>query len=139
MPSELAERLDARTFYEPNTGCWIWLGTDNGAGYGSISYQGKHQLVHRLTYLLEVGPIPGGLDLDHLCRVRRCRSPYHLEPVTRSENLRRGVLWQCGESHRRQTHCPHGHEYDGRNSRGERVCRACRRVAMQRYRERHRV
>jgi hypothetical protein len=82
---------------------------------------------HRLYYELEKGPIPKGLTLDHLCRVRCCVNPDHLEPVTPVENVMRGESFFAKQA--RRTHCPQGHEYIGRNlmitRRGERKCRAC--------------
>lgn len=80
--------------------------------------------VHRAAYEVLVGPVPEGLELDHLCRVRHCYNPSHLEPVTRLENMRRTM--KNGPDH-----CPQGHEYTPENSyvhaRGDRQCRACNR------------
>jgi hypothetical protein len=74
------------------TPCWIWqLGRlPNGYGVGYDETTQRSALAHRVCYVKNVGPIPDGLDLDHLCRVRECCNPAHLEPVTRSENLKRG-------------------------------------------------
>ncbi len=69
--------------------CWLWTGSLNSAGYGGFSTGPTRDLAHRWAYAHEVGPIPEGLDLDHLCRVKRCVNPAHLEAVTRAENLRR--------------------------------------------------
>lgn len=74
--------------------CWTWLGAKTGAGYGAIGAgrrTGGTVYVHRATYLLLVGPIPTGLELDHLCRNRACCNPDHLEPVTRQTNVDRGA------------------------------------------------
>lgn len=81
----LYERVDRRP-----AGCWLWTGTIAPNGYGYFAIKGRSQQAHRVAYELLVGPIPDGLDLDHLCRVRACVNPDHLEPVTRSENNRRG-------------------------------------------------
>lgn len=109
------------------TGCWEWQRTidrDGYAMYGS-SLQ-PTRMAHRLAYLSLVGPIPEGLHLDHLCRVRNCVNPAHLEPVTTYENSRRGNSWLWL---RARTHCPKGHPYDQENtsinSYGWRRCRAC--------------
>ena len=79
-------------------------------------------LAHRVAYELQVGPIPVGLQLDHLCRVRSCVNPAHLEPVTSAENTRRGLRAM-------KTHCPQGHPYAGENllirPTGQRRCRTC--------------
>jgi len=71
--------------------CWLWEGTVENTGYGSFAVSHtKGVLAHRLAYELSVGEIPSGLTLDHLCRVRNCVNPDHLEPVTCAENIRRG-------------------------------------------------
>lgn len=74
-------------------GCWRWQGQKNRFGYGQLNVEvgGKRMCLrtHRVSYEAYVGPIPDGLEIDHLCRVRDCANPEHLEPVTRSENVRR--------------------------------------------------
>src|SRR6185295_6552302 len=71
-------------------GCWIWKSALDTGGYGQF-YDVKTINSHRWTYQHFIGPIPPGLDLDHLCRNRACCNPMHLEPVTRSENILRGT------------------------------------------------
>lgn len=72
--------------------CWVWNWcVDPISGYGVSNWNGKDCAAHRMMYLKQVGPIPEGLELDHLCRVRACCNPHHLEPVTRAENVRRGA------------------------------------------------
>lgn len=108
---------------EKTDGCWRWQGTiDPSTGYGRIRILGRDVYAHRLAYEQVIGPIPEGLVIDHLCRVRSCVNPEHLEPVTRGENVRRGT--------RLITHCPQGHPYDEKNTllyKGKRQCRACKR------------
>jgi hypothetical protein len=70
-------------------GHWLWTGTTNGVGYGVVFIRYCRWYVHRLSYVLAVGPIPPGMELDHLCRVRSCFNPEHLEAVTHAENMRR--------------------------------------------------
>ena len=79
---------------EPNTGCWLWSGARAANGYGFCRHPITRRMsnVHRVVYEQECGPIPKGLDLDHLCRNPACVNPDHLEPVTRAVNLARG----CG-------------------------------------------
>lgn len=104
-------------------GCWIWQGRVADNGYGYSSAWSKTWLAHRLAYTLMVGPIPEGLTIDHLCRVRTCINPQHLEAVTLAENIRR-----AGAA---VTHCPRHHEYTPENtyvgSSGGRSCRTCTR------------
>jgi transcriptional regulator with XRE-family HTH domain len=84
----LGERLAEKISVDAN-GCWIWRGRINGFGYGEIKYRERRLKAHRVSYEHHIGPIPDGLDLDHLCRVRPCINPEHLEPVTRRENIQR--------------------------------------------------
>lgn len=116
-----------RSMPMPESGCWIWQGSVAPNGYGKV---GKGYLVHRVAYEAAVGPIPAGLDIDHLCRVRCCCNPAHLEPVTRRENmLRSPIRPRFGV---RKSHCPQGHAYEGANvyfrKDGGRDCMACRRM-----------
>lgn len=71
-------------------GCWVWTAKGTPAGYGQFRVDGVDVYAHRFSYELHVGPIPDGLQIDHLCRVTSCVNPAHLEPVTGAENLRRG-------------------------------------------------
>lgn len=129
------ERLTEKFEIDPDTGCWVWGAASDGK-YGVISLNGRLVKAHRLSYMLHVGEIPEGLDLDHLCRVTRCVNPAHLEPVTRSENLRRGT--GGGKAQRERTHCIHGHPLSGENlyvtPDGRRQCRTCGRERDRRYR-----
>lgn len=96
MTTEMAERLLERTTFEPNTGCWLWMGGVNGAGYGVLALKGRNYSAHRISYERQNGHIPAGLHLDHLCRMPCCVNPDHLEPVTPGENQRRGVIARHG-------------------------------------------
>lgn len=105
------------------SGCWLWMGCDDGNGYGAVTYRRKRWLAHRLLFIHFKGEVPKGLELDHLCRVRCCVNPHHLEPVTRAVNVARGLK-------KRQTHCKRGHELTGDNiyikpGSGDRGCHQC--------------
>ena len=125
-----AERVLERSIPEPNSGCWVWLGSLTAGGYGTLRYSEsqKKTTAHRVSYAAFKCDIPDELDLDHLCRVRCCVNPDHLEPVTRQVNLERGV-GNTGATQRARTHCPQGHEYTPENTRvnrkGQRSCKAC--------------
>lgn len=78
---------------DETTGCWLWKGATAPNGYGRVGVAGTHRVVqaHRAMYERANGPVPAGVDLDHLCRVRHCVNPAHLEPVDRKTNARRGA------------------------------------------------
>lgn len=123
-PTVLPARMAAKVAIA-ESGCWHWTGALNSRGYGCISIDAKVRLSHRVAYELTVGAIPPGLQLDHLCTIKSCCNPDHLEPVTGAENLRRARgqvgLTVCGRNHlltRANTY---------RTSRGVNECRICRR------------
>lgn len=122
--------------------CWLWVGTVNAGGYGQVSFTSQCRLAHRVVYERTVGPIPDGLQLDHLCRVRRCVNPDHLEPVTNRENGIRGE--GLPGQNVRKTHCPAGHPYDAENlslyDRGgnARYCKTCGTERSKRYQQEER-
>lgn len=92
--NKYVERVYSRIHPEPNTGCWLWGGAHSQTGYGFVRFPAdgvnKIQNAHRVVYMIEKGPIPKGLCLDHLCRNPACVNPDHLEVVTYSENINRG-------------------------------------------------
>lgn len=77
-------------YVEKTETCWLWLGAKS-RGYGHITINNRSVKVHRYSYKLHVGPIPDGLTIDHLCRVKHCVNPEHFELVTALENVRRRV------------------------------------------------
>ena len=119
-------RFNVKYVVNPKTGCWEWTAYRNRYGYGQFCIDGRMMKAHRVAYELYRGNIPEGLQIDHLCRVRHCVNPDHLEPVTAQENHRRG---ESGVKNKQKTHCPHGHPYAGDNlqirSCGGRTCRKC--------------
>lgn len=124
--------------------CIVWIGGKNEKGYGRANWGGVSRVVHRIVYEHFRGPIPEGLELDHLCKNRACCNPDHLEPVTHQENCRRGDAGKLlREKHRAITHCPRGHPYSQENtyikpSGVGRVCRLCRCESMRRLKARRR-
>lgn len=147
------ERFMAKVEKSDGDDCWMWIGSyDKAGGYGKFWLGNTKTGAHRASYELFVGPIPPGMDIDHLCHSfectegvacshRRCVNPAHLEPVTHRENMLRGRGW-AGQQVRR-THCPRGHEYTDENTyvspKGERSCRACRPMHNQRRKLRRRA
>lgn len=128
--ADLPERFWSKVSPEPNSGCWLWTAATTKNGYGKIDMAGRTRDAHRLAYETLVGPVPAGLELDHRCRTRCCVNPAHLEPVTRSENVRRSSIGDVlRRHHAAKTHCPAGHQYDEANTYrwtdGYRRCRAC--------------
>lgn len=126
------ERLFSR-IAENATGCWLWNGARVRDGYGTIGCNGRNVRVHRVMYEYFIADVPKGLDLDHLCRVRHCVNPWHLDPVTRQVNIIRGDKPGINAG---KTHCPHGHEYTDANTivyKGSRFCRACKRERQREY------
>jgi len=132
------ERITSRVLVTPS-GCWEWSGSRTPQGYGRLSFDGEPTYSHRLAYELFVGPIPQGLQIDHLCRNRACCNPDHLEPVSGAENLHRSAFTVASRNVRK-TQCPQGHPYDDENTyvtpNGARGCRTCRRTSDLAYRTR---
>lgn len=126
---------------DPDSGCWLWTGFVDKTGYGTRSPGAGvpgSRLAHRQFYELLVGPIPPGLVIDHLCRVRHCVNPEHLEPVTQRENLLRGIGLSATKTG--IVACPNGHPYENDSyyvdRGGSRRCRECARANKERYRDR---
>lgn len=137
-------RLPARFWAKvrlDESGCWAWIASVNSNGYAQISWQGSPKGAHRVAYEALVGVVPSGLQLDHLCRIRSCVNPAHLEPVTGVENWRRGM--SASALNARKTHCHIGHPLSGANlivyRNGDRSCRACALERCHRYRDRLRL
>lgn len=124
----LSERLEERSIPEPNSGCFLWIGYHNGEGYGKLSV-GKSGSIyaHRFAYEQANGPIPEGMQLDHLCRTPSCVNPDHLEPVTNRENTLRG---RSSALKPKRVTCKHGHDLRLTayvDTRGQQKCRECHR------------
>jgi hypothetical protein len=127
LPTRIAAKIRV-----DESGCWIWTGSgcgDPSKQYGHAWDGERQRVAHRVVYAILVGPIPKGLTLDHLCRVRRCVNPEHVELVTQRENTLRGEGPAAQKA--RQTHCKRGHEFTEANtyrSRKGRECRTCNRA-----------
>jgi hypothetical protein len=115
--------------------CWLWTaGLYNNTGYGQFRRRGAH----RVAYEALIGPIPKGLEIDHLCRVRHCVNPAHMELVTKVENVMRGESPAARNA--RKAECHNGHVFTSENTyidkRGRRSCRECGRAAWRAWRVR---
>lgn len=121
----LPPRFWDKVYPEPNTGCWLW-GAATSKGYGRYNHQRQGRWAYVVSYAELVGPVPEGLELDHLCRQPACVYPEHLEPVTHLVNVARGDAWKHWKA---RTHCTHGHEFTPGNTRlrkdGGRDCKEC--------------
>lgn len=130
------DRLLARLIVDPS-GCLLWTGARWATGYGRITVDGRSRQVHRVMWELFEGPIPAGLTLDHVrdrgCTNRHCASIAHLEPVTERVNILRGTSPSAINA--AKVRCKCGREYDAIKADGRRICRACHRKALRKYRE----
>ena len=134
------ERFWPKVNFDSGGDCWIWTASINPKGYGQFRVgtkpDGRAVVIHahRFAYMDTVGSIPEGMELDHLCRVRACVNPMHLEPVTTRENQRRSPISFVTIKGSR-THCANGHEwteentywYSSRGGNPHRQCRQCKR------------
>lgn len=120
-PDLLPARMASKVTIDTN-GCWIWAGAVQSRGYACLGVGGRVQLGHRVAYESLIGPIAPGMTIDHLCRVKRCLNPGHMEVVSRGDNTLR--YYASRDS------CKRGHRYTEANtyvtSRGTRECRTCR-------------
>lgn len=129
-PTPAIDRFLTKIEVQPDE-CWHWTAARHPLGYGAFRPEGRRRVVraHRWSYEFFVGPIPPGLQIDHLCRNPRCVNPDHLEPVTPGENVRRKPVSVNQNTYK--THCQQGHEFSPENTHiapnGQRICRACRR------------
>ena len=113
---------------ERTKSCWNWKAATYRDGYGIFGLDGGVVRAHRLAYELLVGEIPIDKELHHICKNKLCVNPYHLEAITHREHQRKfnGLI----SNQLLRIHCPHGHEYNEKNTyvskKGSRYCRICR-------------
>lgn len=134
-PKDPIDRFYAKVV-KHESGCWLWTGYTDKKGYGIFGITSKNIVkAHRYSYEKNVGEIPDGLYIDHLCRVCNCVNPDHLEPVTNQENVIRG-----NNARPKQTKCKRGHDFSDSNTylnpNGRRECKTCRSDAVKRFNER---
>ena len=129
--------------------CWEWRSSRDDRGYGRFKMGPRHAQksirAHRVAWVLKHGPVPDGLELDHLCRNHACVRPSHLEPVTHAENVRRGIMAEVSARRAtKRTHCKRGHLFNEANTymatrgRNWRNCRTCHRLREAERRKRRR-
>lgn len=126
-----------------DNGCWIWNGFLDKKGYGyfkiKLGIPGLQIMAHRASYLLFIGDLIKGLEIDHLCRNRACVNPEHLEQISHKENNRRSESPTAINA--RKTHCKNGHELIGNNLRirknGQRLCRPCFNSLVEKFRKKN--
>lgn len=128
----------SKKFVIDSEGCWNWTGAKTEAGYGTCVVNYKQKSAHRHLYQAVFGEVSKDLQLDHLCRNRLCVNPKHLEPVSQLTNIMRGQSFSAKNA--TKTHCRSGHEFTQantyirlRNGVTHRDCRACRRLAVNKY------
>lgn len=126
-------RFHAKVVVEAS-GCWRWTANTLPNGYGRFWLNGEKRYAHRAAYEMFVGPIPPGLQVDHLCRSRRCVNPAHLEAVSQRVNILRGESPYARR--KRQDSCLRGHPFTEANTyvkpNGTRRCKECHREAKRR-------
>lgn len=119
--------LDTLLFPVPHLGpCWLWRAGRKDSGYATFDVEGVTFRAHKWYWEQINGPVPIGFELDHLCKIRHCVNPEHLELVSHYENVMRSSNIMA--VHSRKTHCPSGHEYNLENTRlyqDRRYCKLC--------------
>lgn len=145
----LGERFWEKT--KKTDSCWLWIGATNPKnGYGGFWNGLRHTSAHRFSYeFFNKKEIPKGLEIDHICRVRNCVNPAHLEAVTHSENTLRGNVPHVAKENIKKAHeaarlknrsrsfCIRGHEWKEENwekspwvKHKHKVCKLCRKMLI---------
>jgi hypothetical protein len=139
--------LISQKFDVDDSGCWLWNRALTPKGYARYTFRdGWNQYSKSVPWLvheLVIGEVADDEEVDHLCKVRHCINPDHLEAVTHLENLRRADIFDVAQLHRNKECCPQGHEYNGDNlyvaPNGHRGCKECRRENVRRWRAKNRI
>lgn len=127
-------RIDKTVSIIQITGCWMWMGAMSVAGYGRIRWRGVWRAAHRVFYEMYKGPIPEGMQVDHVCKLPACVNPDHLDACSPVENNLRSSSPSARNA--KKTACLRGHAFDAANTiitmshvgnRIHRACRECRR------------
>jgi hypothetical protein len=130
-------KFTLKYFINQETGCWEWTAGKSSDGYAMMYLEGKMIYSHRWSYEYYNTAIPSKYIIDHLCRVRHCVNPNHLEAVTSKENTRRGDHSRMGWNNKEKTHCPNNHEYSKENTyiknKKYRVCATCAKEQSKNY------
>jgi HNH endonuclease len=144
-----ADRNLRQVYPEPNSGCWLWCGSMSKAGYGMLAVPTKERrhppatTAHRVFYIAAVGQIPFGLTIDHLCRVKLCVNPDHMEAVTSAENVRRAHKGVRVPEEEKALACKRGHRYTPESTKfhpdGRRECMTCSRPRKIEWQRRNRA
>lgn len=125
----------------PESGCWVWILRIDRNGYGRIKYGGRNMRVHRVWWMRNVGLIPDGMVIDHMCRERACVNPSHLRLVTGRQNTLENSFGVCARN-KAKPRCPRcGGDYKrflSRANRWGRRCLSCEREHQKIYRDRRR-
>jgi HNH endonuclease len=133
--------FDGKYVVDAQSGCWIWKSKPDQNGYGRYRFDSKllraNVAAHRVSYLLHIGNIPEGLVIDHVCRVRNCVNPEHLEVVSQKENVRRSNVFRRRQRLSKGDRCREGHTFEGQNvmarPSGGRRCRKCHNAQKRRH------
>lgn len=131
---ELTKRILEKIVGEPMTGCWLWTAQIGRGGYARLKVRNRSLDAHKYIFELLNGAVQGGLELDHLCRVRCCVNPAHLEAVPKRTNILRGKSFAAVNA--AKAVCANGHPFDSLRSNGHRRCQQCNTAAVNRYKRR---